>query len=477
MTLALVKITLVMLLALAGVAAARRAAAATRHAILVAGQLAALAVPLLGPLVPRVDVPWNPPRIKRTVAPPRIAAGGSAPAMPLPRRARHIDINPLLALWLLGCAAVAARRMRSLLCAAAVVRRARRWNGVRLSDEAAQPFTLGRSIVLPAGAPAWDAARLEAVLLHERAHVARYDSLTGLAGDAACAVYWFHPLTWLLAKRARLERERACDEAVLAHGVAATSYAAVLLDVARGASSPAHGLPMAARSELGRRIEAILCGQRASMRRGARALLVACALVATPLVAALSPSSSEPDLRGDAIAEPSSEWIGATPLDVVAAGPDAALIATMQTLAARAPQSEIDLVPDRARWALHQVRGGVLVEPLIDALRDDDWRVRAYAAWALGVARDRRATSSLLPLLRDRVWRMRAMAAFALAEIADPAAHEAMLDALGDPAWQVRVEAVHYLGAMRLPTDRDVLLGMRADRHVVVRDAATEATR
>jgi HEAT repeat protein len=72
---------------------------------------------------------------------------------------------------------------------------------------------------------------------------------------------------------------------------------------------------------------------------------------------------------------------------------------------------------------------------------------------------------------------MRAMAAFALAELADPAAHEAMLDALGDPAWQVRVEAVHYLGAMRLPSDRDVLLGMRADRHVVVRDAATEATR
>ena len=470
MTLALLKITLVMLLALAGVAAARRAAAATRHALLVIGQIAALAVPLLGPVVPRVDVPWDPPRIERTIAQPRIAVGPTAAATPLPQHARHVEVDPLLALWLLGCAVVAARRMRSLMRAAAVVRRARRWNGVLLSDEATQPFTFGRSVVLPAGAPAWDAARLDAVLLHERAHVARRDSLTGLAGDIACAVYWFHPLAWLLAKRARLERERACDETVLAHGVAATSYAAVLLDVARGAA--VHGLPMAAPSELGRRIETILRDRRAPMRRGARALLVACALVAAPLVAALSPSSGEPDLRGDAIAAPSSEWIGASPIDVAAAGPDAALIATMQTLAAAQPRSEIDLVPDRARWALHQVRGGQLVAPLIEALRDDDWRVRAYAAWALGVARDRRATAPLLPLLHDRVWRMRAMAAFALAEIADPTAHDAMLDALGDPAWQVRIEAVRYIRAMGIASDRDVLLAMRADRHVLVREAA-----
>jgi hypothetical protein len=325
--------------------------------------------------------------------------------------------------------------------------------------------------VLPQGIDAQlSPAELEAVLVHEACHREHRDNLLAAVHMLVEALFWFHPLVWWLGARLNDERERACDEAVLAHGVGAANYAAVLLDVARGAA--VHGLPMASRSELGRRIEAILCGPRTTMRRGARALLIACALLAAPLVAALSPSSGEPDLRGDAIAAPWSEWIGASPIDVAAAGPDAALIATMQTLAAKAPQSEIDLVPDRARWALHQVRGGTLVALLIEALRDDDWRVRAYAAWALGVARDRRATSALLPLLHDRVWRMRAMAAFALAEIADPAAHEAMLEALGDPAWQVRIEAVHYISAMGIASDRDVLLAMRADRHVLVREAA-----
>jgi hypothetical protein len=313
--------------------------------------------------------------------------------------------------------------------------------------------------------------------------VARRDWIGGLVIDVACAVYWFHPLAWLLARRARLERERACDEAVLAHGVGATGYASILIDVARIASRPAHGLPMAARSELETRITAILRGARSRSVRGARVVVFAAAFVAAPFVAALTPFvvarpvAGEPDLLGDSVASPESERIGAAPIDVIASGEDATLIVTMQSAAARPPRSKIDLVPDRARWALHQVRGGKLVQPLLDALHDDDWRVRAYAAWSLGVARDTRATAPLVPLLSDRVWRMRAMAAFALAEIADPAAHAAMRAATSDPAWQVRCEAVRYLGALRDPADSEIVRELLGDRHVVVRDAAAEAWR
>ena len=77
---------------------------------------------------------------------------------------------------------------------------------VRISDEVAQPVTLGRHILLPRDAEEWDDTRLTAVLLHERAHVARHDSLLALLADLSTAVYWFHPLAWLAARRTMLDK-------------------------------------------------------------------------------------------------------------------------------------------------------------------------------------------------------------------------------------------------------------------------------
>lgn len=56
----------------------------------------------------------------------------------------------------------------------------------------------------------------------------------------ACAVFWFNPLVWVATSRMREERERACDDLVLQSGVASTSYAQCLLDIARR-SSPSAG--------------------------------------------------------------------------------------------------------------------------------------------------------------------------------------------------------------------------------------------
>src|SRR5205085_130395 len=66
-------------------------------------------------------------------------------------------------------------------------------------------------IALPAAAATWTPERLRLVLVHELVHVRRQDVMVEALLWLAGALYWFHPAV-------RLERERACDEAVLSTG-------------------------------------------------------------------------------------------------------------------------------------------------------------------------------------------------------------------------------------------------------------------
>jgi bla regulator protein blaR1 len=91
-------------------------------------------------------------------------------------------------------------------------------------------------VMLPADAAAWSEERLELVLRHELAHVARRDCLVRLLSQVACALYWPNPLVWLAARRLRLAQEQACDDRVLAAGGGAETYATELLAVAKALS-------------------------------------------------------------------------------------------------------------------------------------------------------------------------------------------------------------------------------------------------
>lgn len=85
-------------------------------------------------------------------------------------------------------------------------------------------------LLLPAGITEHlTASHLQSILAHELCHVRRRDNLTAAVHVLVEAVFWFHPLVWLIGTRLMEERERACDEEVLRLGKQPRVYAESIL--------------------------------------------------------------------------------------------------------------------------------------------------------------------------------------------------------------------------------------------------------
>ena len=85
--------------------------------------------------------------------------------------------------------------------------------------------------------PAWamrelSTDELRVVLLHEAAHLRRWDDWTNLAQKVLRAVFFFHPLVWWIEGRLALEREMACDDLVVAQTSSPRAYAQCLVALA-----------------------------------------------------------------------------------------------------------------------------------------------------------------------------------------------------------------------------------------------------
>jgi len=143
--------------------------------------------------------------------------------------------------------------------------------------------------------------RRNAVLCHELAHIRRLDTVGLAVAQIGLAVYWFHPLVWMTVRALREDRERACDDYVLASGARPSEYARELLEIADSLRLPdfTAALAMARRSELEGRVMAIL---NPKLNRGEiswKTTLMAAAItlaIALPMAAmrAQSPSTVPP---------------------------------------------------------------------------------------------------------------------------------------------------------------------------------------
>lgn len=135
---------------------------------------------------------------------------------------------------------------------------------VRVSSVIGSPLLTGsrRAVIwLPENSAEWSEAKLEAVLHHEIAHLARRDGRWQWIATVAACFWWWNPAVWFARARLKAEAEQAADEVVVTRKVSASDYAQALIEIASTwlpRAEPALGVPMLGMSEIERRVRELL---------------------------------------------------------------------------------------------------------------------------------------------------------------------------------------------------------------------------
>ena len=262
-----IKVSGVLLLALIASVCLRRSSASARHWVLAIGVMSALAMPALSvltvhglqlrfglPFAGHADGAWF-----GATVPSRSGGSGLDGLWSTVAALAGADVVGWLTvtIWLAGAVVstgvllIGLARLRSLRASSSRLVDGR-WHqlcadlsrscGLKrdvdllLGPQSALVATWGwwRPVVLlPVSASGWPAERMRVVLLHELAHVRRTDWLLLMAAEALRCIWWFNPLAWAVRGRLRRESEHAADDLVLAQGVAPTTCATHLVELAR----------------------------------------------------------------------------------------------------------------------------------------------------------------------------------------------------------------------------------------------------
>ena len=171
---------------------------------------------------------------------------------------------------------------------------------LRQSDRVDGPVLAGwwRPVILvPAGfLSGLPPAQVEALLLHELAHVRRYDVLVGRLQAVVETLLFFHPATWWVSRQVRQAREACCDDLVVQAGSERTTYAQALTALAEqaveGTATTAWG-PAATDGSLLNRIQRLVGPPEAPSTTGRRLSIVAVVLLMVTVPVGLAACASQ----------------------------------------------------------------------------------------------------------------------------------------------------------------------------------------
>jgi HEAT repeat protein/beta-lactamase regulating signal transducer with metallopeptidase domain len=575
---ALIKVSLVLGLAGLATLVLGRASAAVRHLVWTMALTSALVLPVLSVALPRWQLPivtltsgaalpapddavaMAPPLASRaratSVASPAAPAAtiqSQTSATPQPTESVMPRISLTMALvlvWAAGVCAVLGRLVVGLVAVQWLARRTVRvvdapWLplAVELAAElditrrlaflesarATMPMASGifaPSVIMPEDANRWPLERLRIVLLHELAHVKRRDCLTHVVAQLACALHWFNPLAWMAARHIRTERERACDDLVLACGTRGPDYAEELLEIARvmrGGRYPAllagATLAMAHRSQLEGRLIAILDPKVprsgvSRLRTATAAAMVACALpplaamqpwtvtaadaiAVAPVAAAESaaPTSAHsqapaPQPQPRPAPSPRTEVGSAVAAEVGQVVTDTVTATVTEHVAQAASQHATVAVESAVQGAMRAgvqgawqdagVQGawqgavqGVIQGAVQGALHQAGTALAGQEGKR--AAADPRMVAALTAALKDSDKEVRETAMHALVQLRDPAIFEPLVQALKDASPDVREQAAHGLSQLRDKRAVEPLIGALKDQNASVRENVVQA--
>ena len=176
------------------------------------------------------------------------------------------------------------------------------------------PMVLGHFrplILVPAGVLAGlPAGQVEAILLHELAHIRRCDYLVNVLQRSLEGLLFYHPAVWWISHVIRTERENCCDDVAVAVSGNAHEYAVALSALEQNRWSGPEPAVAATGGSLVKRIRRLLYPKGPN---SAWTPLVASAVLIFTTAAALAAWPAAPPQRKSADTQPLAEQAAASP--------------------------------------------------------------------------------------------------------------------------------------------------------------------
>ena len=286
------------------------------------------ALPMVRLLMPPLVLPagWAQPEPDAAGQPPVLDIVLNAPADGASSAYGPAVVTVLAALWLSGAVFYLAWQVwnyramrRRVLAGARPVGEAEAGRGSRQSARVrlvespllTAPVAFGvidKVVAMPMGFMAQpDRSRRDLAIAHELEHHAGHDLAAIIAAQPLLALHWCNPLAWAGWQAMRRDQEAACDARVMIGRDAPTraAYGGIIADFAARCSgdtrlalaapmaAPLHSGPVFGEKSIIHRLRSLTMSEPSSHRRQTGRVLLAAALLATPLTATISHATPE----------------------------------------------------------------------------------------------------------------------------------------------------------------------------------------